>query len=252
MHRILFTFLLIGLFPNAIIAQQASRKVLKCKVTADSNDLDGIYIFNMNTQETTFTEKGGYFSLPVHVGDTLMLSSIQFKALKYGVKEDDLCKDLLFLKMTPLLRQIQEVQVVRYDNINAIALGIVSKNVKSYTPAERKLRTATGLDAQIGLNTAITLDPLFNMLSGRTAMLQKELIVERKEIMLHKIETMFEKEYFTDKLKIPTEYVKGFEYYLVENNRFATAIGDKNKTLATFLMGEFAVSYLEIIACEKN
>jgi hypothetical protein len=252
MNKILLTFILFGIFPTAITAQ-TTRKTLKGKVIADANDIEGIYIINLKTQDATATQKGGYFSISVAVGDTLMLSSIQFKALRYEVTQTDLCKeDLLFLKMTPIMNQLNEVIVYQYKNINAEALGIIPRGQKTYTPAQRKLRTATGTDAQIGLNTAVTIDPLFNLFSGRTAMLKKELIVEGKETLLAKIDYMFENEYFTKKLKIPEEYVKGFQYYLVENNRFAAAINAKNKTLATFLMGEYAVKYLEIIAGENK
>jgi len=141
------------------------------------------------------------------------------------------------------------VMVYQYKNINAEALGIIPMGRKTYTPAERKLKAATGWSGQGG---GVSIDPLFNIFSGRTAMLKKELVVEGKEKLLDQIDYLFEPEYFTHKLKIPQEYVKGFQYYLAENNRFAAAIKAKNKTLATFLMGEYAVKYLEIIASENK
>lgn len=249
MNKILLTFILFGIFPNAITAQSV-RKILKGKVVANANDTVGVYIINLKTQDATTTQKGGYFSIAATVGDTLMFSSIQFKALRYEVKETDLCgDDLLFLRMTPIMNQLNEVMVYQFKNINAEALGIIPRGRKSYTPAERKLKAATGWGGQGG---GISIDPMFNAFSGRTAMLKKELIVENKETLLRKIEYMFEKEYFTAKLKIPEEYVRGFEYYLVESDRFAAAINAKNKTLATFLMGEYAVKYLEIIAGESK
>lgn len=252
MHKIIFTFILFSVLPNTGLAQQNTRKNLKGKVTSDTNDLDGIYVVNLNTEDATQTERGGYFTLAVQAGDTLMLSSIEFKAVRFAVKEEDMRKELLFVKMEPLMHQLKEVMVYQYKNINAEDLGIVPRGQKSYTPAERKLRTATGLDAQIGLNTAITIDPLFNLFSGRTAMLRKELVVEKKEILLQKLENMFEPKYFTERLKIPQEYVKGFHYYLVENNRFVSVLNSKNKSLATFIMGELAVKYLDIVECEKK
>jgi hypothetical protein len=39
------------------------------------------------------------------------------------------------------MNQLDEVVIRRYNNINAVSLGIIP-NQKSYTPAERKLRTA--------------------------------------------------------------------------------------------------------------
>lgn len=249
MNKILLAFVLFSIFPNAAIAQ-TTRKVIKGKVTADVNDIDGIYVINLKTQEATITQKGGYFSIAVGIGDTLMLSSIQFKALRYEVKQSDIEKtDLLFLKMIPIMNQLNEVMVYQYKNINAEALGIIPMGRKSFTPAERKLKAATGWAGQSG---GVSVDPLLNMFSGRTAMLKKELVIEGKERLLEQIAYLFEPEYFTHKLKIPEEYVKGFQYYLAENNRFAAAVKAKNKTLATFLMGEYAVKYLEIIAVENK
>ena len=83
-------------------------------------------------------------------------------------------------------------------------------------------------------------------------MLKKEMIVESKEMLLEQIENKYEKEYFITKLKIPEEYVKGFQFYLVENNRFVTTMNSKNNTMTIFLMGELAAKYLEIIASEKK
>jgi hypothetical protein len=249
MNKILLAFVLFSIFPNASIAQ-TTRKIIKGKVIADANDIDGIYVINLKTQDATITQKGGYFSIAVGIGDTLMLSSIQFKALRYEVKESDMANtDLLFLKMSPIMNQLNEVMVYQYKNINAEALGIIPMGRKRYTPAERKLKAATGWSGQSG---GVSIDPLFNIFSGRTAMLKKELVVEGKEKLLEQMSYLFEPEYFTRKLKIPQEYVKGFQYYLAENNRFAAAIKAKNKTLATFLMGEYAVKYLEIIASENK
>jgi hypothetical protein len=248
MNKLLFVFIVFTVLPNSILAQQPVRRTIKGKVIADANNLDGIYVVNLKTDDGTITQSSGYFSLPVEVGDTLMLSSIQFKGIKIGIKEEDIAKELFFVKMQPLMHELKEVMVFQYKNINAVALGIIPKGTKSYTPAERKLNAAsnpyfTGLSASV--------DPLLNLFSGRTAMLKKELMVERKESVIHKIENMFERDYFIDRLKIPEEYVKGFHFYLVENNRFVALINAKNKAMATFMMGELAVKYLEIIACEK-
>ena len=251
MNKFVIVILVFAIFPVAVIAQPVIRKMLKGKVVASVNNLEGIYVINTSTEKGMVTEKGGYFSVSAKAGDTLMLSSFQFKGVKIALTEDDFCKDLLFVKMKPIMIQLDEVMIFQYKNINAVALGIIPKGQKSYTPAERRLRTATGLDAQIGLNTSLTIDPLFNLLSGRTAELLKNLQVEKKEFLLREIDNMFDKEYFTKNLKIPEEYVKGFQYYIVENTSFVSTLNAKNKSMATFLMGELAVKYIDIIANEK-
>jgi hypothetical protein len=85
-------------------------------------------------------------------------------------------------------------------------LGIIPYGQKKYSPAERKLYTARS-----GL-----LDPALNWITGRKAMLKKEVIVEYKEQMLIKLDYLFLPEYYTQTLKIPQEYVRGFQYYVLK------------------------------------
>lgn len=249
MNRFLFVFVAISIVPNRMDAQE-TRKTIKGKVAASANNLEGIYVVNLQTENNTVTGENGYFTIPAAVGDTLMFSSTQFKGRKMVLKEDH--PDLILVKLEPVMNQLQEVQVIQYKNINAVALGIIPKGQKTYTPAERKFRTATGYDAQFGLDTKVTLDPVFNLLSGRTAELRKNIEVEKKEFLLAKIGNWYETEYFVQKLHIPAEHVNGFQYYIVENPRFVASINEKNKTMATFIMGELAVQYLQILDAEKK
>lgn len=223
-------------------------KKINGKVTADYNDLESIYIVNLKTEKSTLTERGGYFSINASVGDTIMFTAVQFKSVKIPLKEEDFNKELLFVKMETFIRVLDEVKINEYKDINAVSLGIISSKTKHYTPAERKLKTASNSDAQIGTNTSIGLDPILNWMSGRTTMLKKEVEVEKKELMLTKIQNLYESEYFVETLKIPEDFVKGFQYYIVEDAKFVEALKAKNKTMATFIMNELAVTYKELIA----
>lgn len=250
MSKVVFIFFILAA-TNAF-AQEPVRTKLNGKVSAEMSNLEGIYIINLKTEKATITDKGGYFSILANVGDTLMFSAVQFKGIRIELTPKNFERELFFVKMEPIMNQLQEVIVRRYDNINAVALGIIPKGQKSYTPAERKLRTADDLDGQFGLNTHFSADPLLNFLSGRTAMLKKELEVEKKEFYLRQLEGMFDENHFVNNLKIPSEYVKGFEYYIVENEKFVDTLKSKDKTMTAFLMGELATKYNEILACENK
>ena len=224
----------------------AISKKINGKVTASYTDLEGIYLINLKTEKSTLTEHGGYFSINASVGDTLLFSSVQFKGLKVALKESDFTSTLFFVKMEPIVRFLNEVKINEFKNINAVSLGIISPFTKHYTPAERKLRTAEELHWYSPLLIPLggmSVDGMLNSISGRTAMLKKEVEVEKKETLMDKVEAWFETKYFTQTLKIPEEYVKGFEYYIVEDVKFAEAVKSKNKTMATFIMNELAVRY---------
>jgi len=244
------------LVANTILAQESDRTRLNGKINANTMDLEGVYVINLKTEKSTITEKDGYFSIAAIPGDTLIFSAIHLKGIRIGLEQSDFQKELFLVKLEAMVTQLNEVVVRRYDNINAFSLGIVSKGKKSYTPAERKLYTATSLSPTASSDGmaggSISADPLLNFISGRTKMLKKELEVENKESCLVQLENMFDKNHFVNILKIPLEYVKGFEYFIVENERFTTILKSKNKTMTEFLMGELAVKYNEIIACENE
>lgn len=251
----IFCFLVLFLFQTGW-SQTAERAILKGRIISNTNDLEGVYVINAQTEVMANTTADGGFSIMAKIGDTLVFSSIQFKENRVLLKPENF-SDLDFtVKLNLLMHQLQEVIIKRYDNINAVALGIVPSGQKSYTPAERKLQTATALNPTANAGTmaggSISADPLFNFFSGRTAMLKKEVAVEKKEFFMRLLENMFTLDHFVDRLKIPLEYVKGFEYYAVENESFIKILDSKNKTSTEFLLGELAVKYKEIIASEAK
>jgi hypothetical protein len=250
MNKITLLFLFLSF--AGIVHAQDDRRLLKGKVVAELVALEDIYVINRQTENTAMTEKGGYFSIMAKPGDTLMFSAMQIKGKLVPVSGENFSEALFFVKLEPMVHALDEVKIIRYDNINAVALGIIPQGQKKYTPAERRLKTASDGANQIGLSTVVAVDPLLNLLSGRTAMLKKEVDVEKKELLMKKIEDLFEEKFFVEQLKIPVLYVKGFWYFLVENDRLVAAINAKNRTMASFLMAELAVKYNDTIAADAK
>lgn len=232
-------------------AQTPERKILKGKVMAHTSSLDGIYVINKTSEKETVTKEGGFFSIMAKPGDSLMFASIQFKGKTVAVDSTHFGDELLFVKLETLVNQLDEVMIIRYDDINAYSLGIVTKKPKSYTPAERKLKAATGVDPKVGLNSSFGIDPLLNLFSGRSAMLRKELEVEKKETWMQKLENLYDDKYIVEKLKIPTTHIKGFLYYIVENEHFVKTLDAKDKTANRFLLIQLAEKYLKILSDEN-
>jgi len=249
-------FLLMILFTTVTMAQESAFSELKGKINGDAFNVDGVYVINLSTEKAVITASDGYFNIAGLAGDTLLFSAVQFKRRRIVLAVKDFSDALFFVKMEPIMNQLDEVVIRRYDNINSVSLGIIPSGQKSYTAAERKLQTATGLNASASAGSmaggSVSADPLFNFLSGRTAMLKKELKVEKKESYMRQLDAMFDRSHFVDKLKIPADYIKGFEYYAVENEKFTKILESKNKITTEFLLGELALKYNEILACENE
>lgn len=240
-------------FPLVVLSQNDS--IVSGKIVSESSLLEGIHVINLSKRNGAITDARGYFQIKAKVSDTLQFSAVNLKATRYVMKQSDYSNDLLLIKMESLITELEEVAIINYKNINAVALGIVPANQKTYTPAERKLAAAGDFKWYSPLLIPLggmSVDGLINSISGRTAMLKKELVVERKELLQAKTSDYFERKYFVETLKIPDEFVDGFLFYIVENEKFVNAMKDKNKTMATFVLSELAVEYLKLKELETS
>ena len=235
------------LLPILLFAQDDS--VIKGKVVSNSPNLEGVHVINRSQKKGTVTQQGGYFTLSAKVSDTIIFSAVHLEAEQHIVKKQDFSENLLFVKLEPILNHLDEISVIKYKNINAVALGIVPAGQKTYTPAERKLRTAgvfkwySPLLIPLG---GMSVDGLINSISGRTKMLKKEVQIERKELLLDQLKSDFSLSYLTDQLKIPKDYIDGFLYYIVERESFIKIYKSNNKTATEFLLIELSVEYLKL------
>ena len=234
-------------FPIIVLSQKDSP--ISGKVVSESSLLEGIHVINLATRNGVVTDSRGYFQINAKVSDTIQFTAINLKAIRYIIKESDFSKDLLLIKMESLITELEEVDIIKYKNINAVALGIVPANQRTYTPAERKLAAAGDFKWYSPLLIPLggmSVDGLINSISGRTSMLKKEVVVERKEMLQAKTSDYFDRKYFIETLNIPEDYVDGFLFYIVENERYTRAMKDKNKAMATFILSELATEYLRL------
>lgn len=225
-------------------------KLIKGKVVVKDAMVGGVRVVNLVSEKEVLTDSKGEFSIWVKPEDLLVFSAAHLDHMRKFIEEEDYNAALITIEMTSKITQLDEVEVRNFSNINAVSLGILSKPAKVYTPAERRLQTATGLypTANVGtmMGGSIGLDPLLNLISGRTAMLKKEAEVEKKEFLLHKLNSLYEEDYYTEKLKIKKESIKGFQYYAIYDERFINALNSKNKLLAAFLIGGLALEFNKI------
>jgi hypothetical protein len=233
---------LLSLLANFGFGQSSELVFLKGKITCSSKDVKEVNVFNLRSESSSTTDEMGDYTLFVKAGDTLNFSSVQIETKRIVIKEADLTKSILVTALVSKVIALEEVEIKEYKNINAVSLGILDKPAKQYTPAERKVYTAT----------STPVDGLINAISGRTKMLKKEVVVEKKEMMLQKIENLYGYDFFTTKLKIPKNNVRGFWYYAVEDEKLVAALKTKNKTMITFILTDLSKKYLALLKNETK
>ena len=241
MKKILLFFIL----TNFCFSQKSE---IKGKVISESTNLEGIHVINRTQNKGVVTTSGGYFTIHANEKDTLIFSAVNLEAVNHIVKKEDFSAELLFIKMNALVSPLEEVTMTKYKNITPEALGIIPKGMKTYTPAERKLKTAS----EMTVGTIVSLDAIINGISGRTAMLKKELKVERKELLMQQILEDYHTKYFKDELGIPEANIDGFLFYAVENEELAKAVKSGNKPVVGLLLSDLAINFLGFLEQEKE
>ncbi len=208
---------------------QHNEKLLQGIIVAEDASVSGVDVVNLGNEKVTVTNAKGEFFILAKADDILVFSSMTLEMKRMLVDEDDLKSEMITITMTPKINELNEV-IVKKNAAEGIS---IIPGQKQYTPAERKLYTASS-----GL-----LDAPLNWLSGRTEMLKKEIIVERKERLLDKVGVLYEDKYYIQTLKIPEIYIDDFQRYLIEDKEFTAALKVKNRTMMLFLISKLAVNY---------
>lgn len=241
-----FTFLFISfLFTQLSIAQIGIEKRINGQVSSNGIPLEGINIANTSNKIVVVSDSSGAFSIVIKEGDILKFSAVNYEDLRKYINIQEYKLGIVNVELTPKSVELKEVVVNKHSAISAENLGIPTSKTKM-TPAERRLYTAGDFKPiqLLGiLGGSLPIDPILNAISGRTKMLKKELSVEKKEFLLVKMEALFEDKYYIETLKIPEDYIKGFQYYCVEDNDFARSLNEKNKTMSMFLIVGLASSF---------
>jgi hypothetical protein len=219
--------LFLGIF--SMRSQDRNEKLLQGIIAADDAFLSGIEVINLGNEKVSLTNSKGEFSILAKADDILVFSSKLLEMRRVLIDEDDLKAGTITVTLYPKITELNEV-IVKKSPIEGVS---IIPGQKQYTPAERKLHTATNgiIDAPV------------NWMSGRTAMLKKEVAVERKERLLDKVGILYEDKYYIETLKIPEIYIDDFQRYIIEDKEFTAALKVKNRTMMLFLVSKLAVNY---------
>lgn len=223
-----------------ITAQSGVDKVINGQITSNVDlPIEGVNVTNTSNKIMVVSDKYGHFSILAKEGDILNFSIVNYEFLRKFINGKEFIIGNISIHLTPKSIELEEVIVNKHSDITAENLGIIPKDQVKLTTAERRLQTAGDFKPihLLGLlGGHLAVDPILNAISGRTKMLKKEVAVEKKEFLMAKLVNLFEDKYYIETLKIPEEFITGFQYYCIEDPYFARSLNDKNKTMSMFLI----------------
>lgn len=215
-----------------LTAQTNEEKIIIGTVISGTTKLEGISVINCMNKMMAATDKDGCFSILAKEGDILNFSGIDYKYLKKYVYKRDYNSGTMEVDMIFNAVELNEVIINKDANITAENLGIIPRGQIKFTPQERRLYSNSG-----------GIQGLFSSISGEKEVLKMNVEIEKKELLLKKLDYLFGNKYYIKTLKIPEELIKGFQYYCVEDPRFVESLSFKNKAMSMFLMTNLAIAY---------
>lgn len=242
--KIFHIFIVLMLFFNASNVFSQEKKIIG-KVVAKTRDLQGVHVKNISSDQSTLTDRGGYFSILAQPNDTLIFTAIHLVGREKILTFSDMNKSLVFVPMEFLDNIMDELVIDRRITAEGLGLGGGTR----MTPAQRKLHTATSSSGS-GL-LVLPVDAIINAISGRTKMLKKALELEKEDLMVQDILNKFPEDYYSNHLKIPLRYHKAFGYFMAQDPLILASYKNSESTELSILYVEKAVEFLEILEVLK-
>lgn len=228
-------------FLSIFFSFSQSEKTIHGKVICDFFPVQGIKVINLITEKSTVTNNNGVFQITVMPNEMLVFSGLGYNYKRKSIEIDDVNKDNLVIEIEKKATQLEEVVVTKNPQFDAVNLGILDKPAVTYTPAERRLH-----EAKTGV-----INPLVNLISGRTKRLKSQLEIEKSEIIVAKLANMYSDDYYINKLKIAPDYIKAFQYYASSDPKLIGLMKSKNKSMMKFRMFELAEEFNNLQTDEK-
>jgi len=214
---------------------------LEGRVFSEDGDVAGTHVLNITTQRGTITKANGFFSIPVHLNDTLVISAVQYKRKTIPVNLAVLERIFLNVFLEEGEIKLAEVLVMPYNlsgdlskdldslkigsMVTAATLGLPNADVKPPTQSQRKLYTARTWDFKV---VSIKLDPLINYFSGRTKMLKERVAREAAYKKIQNARDLYVDSLFEQGLGIPKNNINDFMFFCEVDSTFQNLVGSQD------------------------
>lgn len=218
-------------------------------------ELENIHIFNTTSSKGTLTDLFGDFKMMVSIGDTLHISSLQFKSEIITISLEEFVSKELIIELDHFTNELDEVVIKNHhltgdlnrDSkniqtkpvVSALSLGIIDKEIRVLTQSERRLKTAS-----YGAGP-MSLDGIINGISGRTKMLKNRVKLEKDNQRIERILEVFPEKYLIEELMIDKSKVYEFLYYCEAHSEFRE-ITQKDAISILHFLRQQAESYLKL------
>ncbi len=238
-----FAFLFTFFCLTALFSQKGKQFELTGTVFSDSLFVENVHIINKTNFKGTITNNLGKFMLPVKVGDTLLISHINFEVQKLVISVTDSLIAKISVNLYAKTHTLNEISLKKRRSIFYVDPQIMPKSMVNATtlklPYAKVVPKKNDAITNFSLTSAsVNLDNLLNFFNGN-AKKAKELKREKlKDIRLDKIRSQFTDYFFIHQLKIKKRYINQFLNYCLNSGIIRQFNNGNNIQLTKLLISE--------------
>ena len=242
---------------NFLFAQEFK---LKGEFIAENLDRSFINVINTSQFISTISHIDGKFEIPVKVGDSILISSVQYKNVKFIVKED-YKKENIEIPLELEVNELQEVDVYSLGLSGDLRKDAsdIKTNIFSQTdaglPAPKQILTRNERRLFTAKSSAggIPLDYIINLLNGNIKLYKQLIELDKIDKQKNKLASTFPERFYTKDLNLPPDLIEDFVYYCVEKYPNTVVMMRQENTLELFeVLPAIAKEYLEYKESEKD
>ena len=200
--------------------------------------LNQVYVTNLTSQSTVYTDYFGAFKIPAKPGDVIRFTSIVTDRKDVTVSADDLQNLNNFVELKIAYYDIEEVVISKFK-----PTGNLRKDVSSLKTGEKALalQKMLGLPAPKGDGTppqlpvagfaggglTFSIESIYDILSGERKKKERAQQYEKMNSAVNGIRNYFGTEYFTS-LKIPANYIDNFLQFVYTSDNILPYVQSNN------------------------
>lgn len=239
---------------TSIVAQTGVSKNLDGRVYSTDGDVAATHVLNLTTQRATITDENGFFTIIVHLNDTLEFSAVQYQKKIIVVNTSILESKFISIGLDDVVNELDEVTVTPYNLsgdiqkdlktleldpvVTASTLGLPNAYIRIPTKAERELLVATA-------SPVMSFDPLINAITGRTKMLKDRVARNKLYDRTKRVREFFADSIYQQELGIPYEKIDDFMYFCEVDNTFQQIVDTHDQIQLWEYLRQKSIRYRE-------
>ena len=266
--RLLTFFFLVLTFQ--LNAQEISRIEIRGKVIVDTEDKEGITVYNTSSNKGTITDAKGNFKIAVALNDIVDFGALQFKHFNVIINESILESKQLTVVLVEEVKKLDEVIILPYGltgslsadiesvrtfnvNMDAIFYGLQHDENFEFSADYKSAINNPSVDDQLpymnyGLNL-INVAKLITSPLSKNKMRSEDLV---ELIPIGKLNNKYDADFLESYFKIPKSRSDEFILYINDIVIDSNLLKDENELLFLEYIKKLSKDFLTSSAIEKN